>query len=71
VVKSSPQWERTISPAVRLQPVQRSGAMRAVSRQTFAAPKGRDGALKPLARYRIVVSRLYFRADAGFANPEV
>jgi hypothetical protein len=38
---------------------------------TFAAPKGRDGALKPLARYRIVVSRLYFRADAGFANPEV
>jgi Transposase DDE domain group 1 len=33
---------------------------------------GWDGVLKPVvARYRGKVSRLYFRADAGFANPEV
>ena len=33
---------------------------------------GWEGVLKPvLARYRGKVSRLYFRADAGFANPEV
>jgi hypothetical protein len=33
---------------------------------------GREGVLKPVAaRYRGKLSRLYFRADAGFANPEV
>src|ERR1700730_4999051 len=33
---------------------------------------GWDGVLKPVvARYRGNVSRIYFRADAGFANPEV
>jgi|ERR1700722_20534367 Transposase DDE domain group 1 len=33
---------------------------------------GWEGALKPvLARYRGKVSRIYFRADASFANPEV
>jgi Transposase DDE domain group 1 len=33
---------------------------------------GWDGVLKPVvARYRGKVSRIYFRADAGFANPEV
>ena len=33
---------------------------------------GWDGVLKPVvARYRGKVSRLYFRADAGFANPDV
>jgi Transposase DDE domain group 1 len=31
-----------------------------------------DGVLKPVvARYQGKVSRIYFRADAGFANPEV
>src|SRR5271155_722552 len=31
---------------------------------------GWEGVLKPmLARYRGTVSRVYFRADAGFANP--
>ena len=31
-----------------------------------------EGVLKPVvARYRGKVSRIYFRADAGFANPEV
>ena len=31
-----------------------------------------DGILKPVvARYRGKVSRIYFRADAGLANPEV
>jgi Transposase DDE domain group 1 len=31
-----------------------------------------DGVLKPVvARYQGNVSRIYFRADAGFANPEV
>jgi hypothetical protein len=33
---------------------------------------GWDGVLKPVvARYRGKVSRIYFRADAGFADPEV
>jgi hypothetical protein len=33
---------------------------------------GWDGVLKPaVARYQGKVSRIYFRADAGFANPEV
>jgi hypothetical protein len=33
---------------------------------------GWEGVLKPIvARYRGKVSRIYFRADAGFANPEV
>ena len=33
---------------------------------------GWDGVLKPvLARYQGKVSRIYFRADAGFANPDV
>jgi hypothetical protein len=33
---------------------------------------GWDGVLKPvIARYQGKVSRIYFRADAGFANPEV
>jgi hypothetical protein len=33
---------------------------------------GREGVLKPVvARYRGKLSRIYFRADAGFANPEV
>jgi hypothetical protein len=33
---------------------------------------GWDGVLKPVVtRYQGKVSRIYFRADAGFANPEV
>jgi hypothetical protein len=33
---------------------------------------GWDGVLRPVvARYRGKVSRIYFRADAGFANPDV
>jgi hypothetical protein len=33
---------------------------------------GWEGVLKPVvARYRDKVSRIYFRADAGFANPEI
>jgi len=33
---------------------------------------GWEGVLKPIvARYRGKVSRLYFRADAGFANPDI
>ena len=33
---------------------------------------GSDGVLKPVVeRYRGKVSRVYFRADAGFANPDV
>jgi len=33
---------------------------------------GWDAVLKPVvARYRGKISRIYFRADAGFANPEV
>ena len=34
--------------------------------------EGWDGVLKPVvARYQGKVSRIYFRADAGFANPDV
>jgi len=33
---------------------------------------GWDAVLKPVVtRYRSMVSRIYFRADAGFANPDV
>ena len=33
---------------------------------------GWDGVLKPVVtRYQGKVSRIYFRADAGFANPEI
>jgi hypothetical protein len=33
---------------------------------------GWDGVLKPVvARYQGKVTRIYFRADAGFANPDV
>ncbi len=56
---------------IALQPVRRSGTQCSASRQR---PQRRrlDGVLKPVvARYRDKDSRNYFRADAGFANPEV
>jgi hypothetical protein len=38
----------------------------------FPAPMNGKGVLKPVvARYQGKVSRIYFRADAGFTNPEV
>ncbi len=38
----------------------------------FTVLEGWDGVLKPVvARYQGKVSRIYFRADAGFASPEV
>ena len=41
-------------------------------RSNVHSADGWEGALKPvLARYRGKVSRIYFRADASFANPEV
>src|SRR5271170_2523371 len=79
-----------LSPAVRLQPVRRSGAMHAAlwpcpwrsvhcSRSQCTLRPGNvhsadgwENTLKPVvARYKGKVSRIYFRADAGFANPEV
>src|SRR5438105_1417395 len=37
-----------------------------------AGADGWDDVLKPVvARYRGKVSRIYFRADAGFANPDI
>jgi hypothetical protein len=49
--------------------VRRSGTLRPGN---VHSADGWEGVLKPvLARYRGKVSRLYFRADAGFANPEV
>ena len=39
---------------------------------TSTAPTGWKGVLDPVvARYRGKVARIYFRADAGFANPDV
>ena len=41
-------------------------------RLSIASVHGWEGVLKPVVtRYRSKVSRLYFRADAGFANPDV
>jgi hypothetical protein len=56
----------TSSPCTR-----RSGTLRTASRQR---PQRRwvESVLKPVVeRYKGKVSRIYFRADAGFANPEV
>jgi hypothetical protein len=40
-------------------------------RAMFTVLEGWDGVLKPVvARYQGKVSRIYFRADAGFASPE-
>jgi hypothetical protein len=48
------------------------GLDRSMSADWALIPDGWEGVLKPvLARYRGKVSRIYFRADAGFANPEV
>jgi len=44
----------------------------ALRRANVHSADGWEGVLKPVvARYRGKVSRLYFRADAGFANPDV
>jgi Transposase DDE domain group 1 len=56
-----------LSSAVRIQPVRRSGTVLAAT-----SADGWDGVLKPVvARYKKKVSRIYFHADAGFANPDV
>ena len=48
------------------------GDLERCARGNVHSADGWEGVLKPvLARYRGKVSRLYFRADAGFANPEV
>src|SRR5262249_40458918 len=60
-----------LSPAVRVQPVwrPRTCALRAGN---VHSADGWDGVLKPVvARYQGKVSRIYFRADAAFAMPEV
>jgi Transposase DDE domain group 1 len=60
-----------LSSAVRVQPVRRSGALRAASRQCASAD-GWEDVLKPvILRYRGKVWRIYFRADAAFAMPGV
>src|SRR5271165_198288 len=55
-----------------------SSTSSAISNDARCAPRnvhsadGRENVLKPVvARYRGKFSRIYFRADAGFANPEV
>ena len=56
---------------VRVQPVRRPRTVRFRPGNVHSAD-GWDGVLKPVVgRYRGKVSRIYFRADAGFANPEV
>jgi hypothetical protein len=56
---------------VRVQPVWLSGALPPRLGNVHSADEW-EGVLKPVvARYQRKVSRLYFRADAGFANPEV
>src|ERR1700690_3310901 len=58
-----------LSSPVRVQPVRRSGALRPSN--VHSADEW-EGVLKPVvARYQGKVSRIYFRADGGFANPEV
>jgi Transposase DDE domain group 1 len=60
-----------LSSVVRVQPVRRSGTLRLRPGNVHSADAW-DAVLKPVvARYRGKLSRLYFRADAGFANPEV
>src|SRR5262249_55596968 len=55
-----------LSPAVRVQPVWRPRTL------CSACADGWDDVLKPVvARYQRKVSRIYFRADAAFAMPEV
>ena len=57
--------------AVRVQPVRRPGAC-ALRPGNVHSADGWDGVLKPVvARYQGKVSRIYFRADAAFANPDV
>ena len=60
-----------LPPVVRLQPVRRSGTLLAASRQ---CPQRRQMGRRAHAGRSALqgkVSRIYFRADAGFANPEV
>ena len=60
-----------LSSAIRVQPVRRPGTQRAASRQR-AQRRWLDGVLKPVVtRYQGKVSRIYFRANAAFAMPEV
>ena len=61
-----------LSSAVRVQPIWRSGALRPAARQRAQRRRlGRRLEAGLAARYRGKVSRIHFRADAGFANPEV
>ena len=62
---------RLLSSAIRVQPVRRSGALRPASGQR--AQRRRLGRRPEAGRgaNRGKLSRIYFRADAGFANPEV
>jgi hypothetical protein len=58
-----------LPPAVRVQPAWRSGAVRATARQCAL---GWRGVLEPVvSRYRGKGTRLYFRGDAAFANPDI
>jgi hypothetical protein len=60
-----------LSSAVRVQSVRRSGTLRLRPGNVHSAD-GWENVLKPvLARYRGKVSRNYFPADAGFANPDI
>ena len=67
-----------LSPALRLQPGRRSGAMplaawqRSQRRRLGGRPEAGRGALQGQGVAHLFPRRrLYFRADAGFANPEI
>ena len=60
-----------LSPAVRVQPVWRPRTLCSRAGNVHSRD-GWDDVLKPVvARYQGKVSRIYFRADAAFAMPEV
>src|SRR3977135_366980 len=58
-----------LSSALRVQPVLERCSLRPGN---VHSADGWDGVLKPVVEpYQGKVSRIYFRADAGFANPDV
>jgi|ERR1700751_1415285 Transposase DDE domain group 1 len=60
-----------LSSFVPVQPVRRSGAL-ALRAGNVHSADGWEDVLKPVViRYKGKVSRLYFRADAAFANPDL
>ena len=58
-------------PAVRIQPAWRSGAVCAKAGQCTRPMAGVGYWNRVVSRYRSNGTRLYFRGDAAFANPDI